>query len=361
MLQIKDYKMIKLYDKKESHKDSIPLDSLKEGEKISILSDSMMKTMFQNEGRIKYSVKLLSYFLDVSYEELLNNIYLVKNELDKKNESLKSRRADYVANINGSIINIEVNNNSSSKTLERNMEYAHRLYASKVRRKKTSEEEKDDYGCYVGIANDKKLLVEEVPYGSEGEIVITGPTVMAGYIRNKKETKQTLRKHKDGRIWLHTGDEGIMDSDGFVYFKGRLKRMIITSGYCVYPNNIENVIDSHPSVRMSCVIGIPHPYKVTVAKAFIVLKDGIEKNDEILTSIKELVEKNLARFSWPYDYEFRDELPKTLVGKVAYNVLIHEEEMKNKDKKFASSEELLEQVDDESSNEELLDKLKVDK
>ena len=145
MLQIKDYKMIKLYDKKESHKDSIPLDSLKEGEKISILSDSMMKTMFQNEGRIKYSVKLLSYFLDVSYEELLNNIYLVKNELDKKNESLKSRRADYVANINGSIINIEVNNNSSSKTLERNMEYAHRLYASKVRRKKTSEEEKDDY------------------------------------------------------------------------------------------------------------------------------------------------------------------------------------------------------------------------
>ena len=201
----------------------------------------------------------------------------------------------------------------------------------------------------------------EVPYGTAGEIVITGPTVMDGYIRNKKETKQTLRKHKDGRIWLHTGDEGVMDSDGFVYFKGRLKRMIITSGYCVYPNNIENVIDSHPLVRMSCVIGIPHPYKVTVAKAFIVLKDGIIKDDEILTSIKELVEKNLARFSWPYDYEFRDELPKTLVGKVAYNVLIHEEEMKNKDKKFASSEELLEQVDDESSNEELLDKLKVDK
>ena len=145
MLQIKDYKMIKLYDRKESHKDSIPLDTLKEGEKISILSDSMMKTMFQNEERIKYSVKLLSYYLDISYEELLKNIYLVKNELDKKNEPLKSRRADYVANINGSIINIEVNNNSSSKTLERNMEYAHRLYASKVRRKKTSEEGKDDY------------------------------------------------------------------------------------------------------------------------------------------------------------------------------------------------------------------------
>ena len=166
---------------------------------------------------------------------------------------------------------------------------------------------------------------KEVPYGTNGEIVITGPTVMAGYIHNRKETKQTLRKHKDGRIWLHTGDEGVMDEDGFVYFKGRLKRMIITSGYCVYPNNIENVIDSHPQVRMSCVIGIPHPYKVTVAKAFIVLKDGVMKSDELLESIKSLVEQNLARFSWPYDYEFRDDLPKTRIGKIAYNVLMQEE------------------------------------
>ena len=202
---------------------------------------------------------------------------------------------------------------------------------------------------------------KEVPYGTEGEIVITGPTVMAGYIHNKKETKQTLRRHKDGRIWLHTGDEGIMDKDGFVYFKGRLKRMIITSGYCVYPNNIENVIDSHPDVRMSCVIGIPHPYKVTVAKAFIVLKEGVVETPELLDSIKELVEKNLARFSWPYEYEFRDELPKTLVGKVAYNVLIHEEAMKRQDKKFKETVDLLEQVDDESSSDELIDKMKKEK
>ena len=202
---------------------------------------------------------------------------------------------------------------------------------------------------------------EEVPYGTDGEIVITGPTVMNGYIRNKKETKQTLRKHKDGRVWLHTGDEGYMDEDGFVYFKGRLKRMIITSGYCVYPNNIENVIDSHPDVRMSCVIGIPHPYKVTVAKAFIVLRDGVDKSDELLDSIKELVEKNLARFSWPYDYEFRDELPKTRIGKIAYNVLIHEEEMKRKDKEFKESQELLEQVDDETSGDQLLDEMKKEK
>ena len=198
----------------------------------------------------------------------------------------------------------------------------------------------------------------EVPYGTSGEIAIYGPTVMDGYIRNRKETKQTLRKHKDGRVWLHTGDEGVMDKDGFVYFKGRLKRMIITSGYCVYPNNIENVIDSHPDVRMSCVIGIPHPYKVTVAKAFVVLKDGVVKSDELLESIKELVEKNLARFSWPYDYEFRDDLPKTRIGKIAYNVLMQEEEMKNRNKKFADKEELLEQVEDESSSEDLIDNLK---
>ena len=201
----------------------------------------------------------------------------------------------------------------------------------------------------------------EVPYGVEGEIVITGPTVMSGYIHNRKETKQTLRKHKDGRIWLHTGDQGLMDEDGFVYFKGRLKRMIITSGYCVYPNNIENVIDSHPDVRMSCVIGIPHPYKVTVAKAFIVLKEDVMKSDELLNEIKALVEQNLARFSWPYDYEFRDDLPKTRIGKIAYNVLIHEEEMKNKDKKFESSQDLLEQVVDEENSDELIKEVEVDK
>ena len=200
----------------------------------------------------------------------------------------------------------------------------------------------------------------EVPYGTEGEIVITGPTVMQGYVRNRKETKQTLLKHKDGRVCLHTGDQGIMDSDGFIYFKGRLKRMIISSGYCVYPGYIENIIDSHPEVLTSCVIGIDHPYKVQVAKAFIVLKDKEKATEETLNSIKELVEINLAKYSWPYDYEFRDELPKTLVGKVAYNVLIHEEEMKKHNRSWEKSEELLEQIEDESSSDELLDNLNKD-
>lgn len=202
---------------------------------------------------------------------------------------------------------------------------------------------------------------KEVPYGEEGEIVVSGPTVMEGYLRDKKETKQTLRKHKDGLTWLHTGDLGIMDKDGYVYYKGRLKRLIVSSGYCLYPQYIENIIDAHPKVMMSCVIGIPHPYKVEVAKAFIVLKNPEDNTEETLTSIKEHCEKNLAKYSWPYEYEFRTEFPKTLIGKVAYNVLIHEEEMKNKNKKFEVTDELLEQVEDESNSDDLLDKLEVDK
>jgi len=178
----------------------------------------------------------------------------------------------------------------------------------------------------------------EMPYGEEGEIVISGPTVMYGYFKSKKETKEALKKHRDGNIWLHTGDQGIMDKDGFIYFKQRLKRMIVSSGYCLYPQYIENIIEGHPDVMTSCVIGIDHPYKVQVAKAFIVLKDSKKATVETLDSIKEHCEKNLARYSWPYEYEFRDELPKTLVGKIAYNVLIQEEKAEHNKRVFPEEE-----------------------
>lgn len=173
---------------------------------------------------------------------------------------------------------------------------------------------------------------EELPFGEEGEILISGPSVMKGYLDDEKETKLTLRKHKDGFTWMYTGDLGYMDKDGFIYFKQRLKRMIISSGYCLYPQYIENIIDSHPKVLMSCVIGIDHPYKVQVAKAFIVLRNGYTANDELLKEIKEHCEKNLARYSWPTEYEFRSELPKTLVGKIAYSKLEEEERGKNENK-----------------------------
>ncbi|MDD6796239.1 MAG: AMP-binding protein [Clostridiaceae bacterium] len=170
---------------------------------------------------------------------------------------------------------------------------------------------------------------EELPYGEYGEIVISGPTVMKGYLNDVKETNLTLKKHADGLIWMHTGDLGSMDEDGFIYFKQRIKRIIVSSGYSIYPQYIENIIDSHKDVLMSCVIGIDHSYKIQVAKAFIVLKDPKLKNEETLNSIKEYCQKNLAKYSWPYEYEFRDELPQTLVGKVAYNELIKEEQKKN--------------------------------
>lgn len=173
---------------------------------------------------------------------------------------------------------------------------------------------------------------EELPFGEEGEILISGPSVMKGYLEDEKATKQVLRRHKDGLIWMYTGDLGYMDKDGFVYFKQRLKRMIVSSGYSIYPQYIENIIDAHPKVLMSCAIGIEHPYKKQVVKAFIVLRNGYTPNDEILKEIKEYCENKLSRYSWPSEYEFRSELPKTLVGKIAYTKLEEEERGKNEKK-----------------------------
>lgn len=166
---------------------------------------------------------------------------------------------------------------------------------------------------------------EEVPYNEEGEICIHGPSVMIGYCNNEKETAETLRKHDDGYIWLHTGDLGKMDEDGFVYFSQRIKRMIITSGYNVYPSQLENILDAHEAVSMSCVIGVKDPYKIQKVKAFVVLKAGFEPNDITKQNIFEYCKKHIAKYALPYDIEFREDLPKTLVGKVAYRELEKEE------------------------------------
>ena len=157
--------------------------------------------------------------------------------------------------------------------------------------------------------------------GEEGELCISGPTVMMGYLNNLEETIQALQVHPDGRTWLHTGDSAYMDKDGFIFFKQRIKRMIVSNGFNLYPSYIETVINSHPMVFTSTVIGIPHPKKVQVAKAFIVLNEGVKPSKEIEKSIIKHCEKNLARYSLPAEYEFRDSLPRTLVGKVAYTKL----------------------------------------
>ena len=169
---------------------------------------------------------------------------------------------------------------------------------------------------------------EELPYGEEGEICISGPTVMMKYTNNPEETREALHEDEDGRTWLHTGDLGMMDEDGFVYFKQRIKRMIVTSGYNVYPSQIENVLDAHEDVEMSCVIGVPDPYKVQRVVAFVMLKPGtIKSEDAIREELKKHLERHVAKYAMPKEIIFRKELPKTLVGKVAYRQL--EEEVLN--------------------------------
>ena len=171
----------------------------------------------------------------------------------------------------------------------------------------------------------KPGTTEELDSELEGEICISGPSVMVCYVDNEEETNHTLRRHPDGRIWLHTGDLGKMDEDGFVFFSQRIKRMIVTSGYNVYPGQLENIIDGHPKVLLSCVIGVKDAYKMQKVKAFVVLRPGITPSDEVKREILDYCQEHIAKYAMPYDIEFRTELPKTLVGKVAYRVLEEEE------------------------------------
>lgn len=166
---------------------------------------------------------------------------------------------------------------------------------------------------------------EEVPFGEEGEICICGPTVMMGYLNNKEETDKIVRKHSDGKMWLHSGDLGYITPDGIIYFTQRLKRMIISSGFNVYPAQIEQVIETHPAVMKCCVVGIPHPYKMQVPKAFIMLKDDVKESSKLKKELKELCKENLAVYSVPREFEFRAELPKTLLNKMDYKKLEKEE------------------------------------
>jgi len=162
---------------------------------------------------------------------------------------------------------------------------------------------------------------EEVKIGVVGEILISGPTVMLGYLDAEKETNEILEKDKKGKVWVHTGDLGYMNEDGVLFFVQRLKRMLIVSGYNVYPSHIEEVIMKHPAVLNCGVIGIPHPYKVQVPKAYIVLNSDTKLDSKIKNEIREYCEKNLSTYMIPKVFEFRESLPKTMIGKVNYREL----------------------------------------
>ena len=161
----------------------------------------------------------------------------------------------------------------------------------------------------------------ELPYGEAGDICISGPTVMLEYTDMPDETARALRRHPDGRIWLHTGDIGCMDSDGFIYFLRRMNRTIVSSGYSISPAQLESVINSHPDVETSCVIGIPDSYRMQRPKAFVVLRRGVEDSPELRQSIIEYCRKNIAKYAMFKELEILPELPKTPVGKIAYSQL----------------------------------------
>lgn len=174
---------------------------------------------------------------------------------------------------------------------------------------------------------------EEMPYGEEGEIVVAGPTAMKGYLKHPDETADTIKVHADGLRWVYTGDLGYMDEDGFVYFRGRIKRMIVSSGYNIYPAEMENILDASEMVHMSCVIGVPDPYRMQKVKAFVVLEPGYEPNDETRKQLMDYCRKNISKYAMPYKIEFRKTLPTTVVGKVAYRVLEQEEAELEKDER----------------------------
>ncbi len=165
---------------------------------------------------------------------------------------------------------------------------------------------------------------DEAKPGEDGELCIAGPTVMLGYAKSPEDNANTLKVHPDGITWLHTGDLCSMDSDGFVYFKLRMKRIIKVSGISVSPVQIEEVLDSHPDVALSCVIGVPDEHKITTLRAFVVLRDPAKAKTYKEMELVEHCRKHLIKWSVPESIEFRDSLPLTRVGKVAFAELERE-------------------------------------
>lgn len=166
---------------------------------------------------------------------------------------------------------------------------------------------------------------EELGANTEGEICVAGPTVMLGYLDNEEETNEVLKVHSDGLTWVHTGDVGHVDKDGFLYFKLRQKRMTKVSGTSVYPTQTEELLYTHPEVEAACCIAIPDTYRMNTLKAFIVLKDKLKASDELKDEIIAFLKERINSWSVPRIMEFRDELPLTKIGKIDFTQLEKEE------------------------------------
>jgi len=175
--------------------------------------------------------------------------------------------------------------------------------------------------------NDVRLVdidkgVEDVPQGEPGEIIMKGPLIMKEYWNNPEETANQLR---DG--WLYTGDIATEDEDGYIFIVDRKKDMIIAGGFNIYPREIDEVLYQHPKVMDAVAVGIPHEYRGETIKAYIVLKPGeTATEDEIMDFCKQ----KLAAYKTPKSVEFRNSLPKSIIGKVLRKILREEEERKQK-------------------------------
>lgn len=160
---------------------------------------------------------------------------------------------------------------------------------------------------------------KELKYGEEGEICITGPTEMLGYLDNEEEEGKVIKIHSDGKKWIHSEDVGIIDEDGFLFFKGRYKRLIPHGGFKLYPSYIEGVIMKHPDIDNCCVISIPDKVYGASPEAHVVIKkDSMSELKKLKEELIKLCQDKLPSYSQPEDFIFEEDLPLTSVGKVDY-------------------------------------------
>lgn len=160
---------------------------------------------------------------------------------------------------------------------------------------------------------------KELKYGEEGEICITGPTEMLGYLDNEEEEGKVIKIHSDGKKWIHSEDVGIIDEDGFLFFKGRYKRLIPHGGFKLYLSYIEGVIMKHPDIDNCCVISIPDKVYGASPEAHVVIKkDSMSELKKLKEELIKLCQDKLPSYSQPEDFIFEEDLPLTSVGKVDY-------------------------------------------
>ena len=176
---------------------------------------------------------------------------------------------------------------------------------------------------------------KELPIGERGELCISGPTMMKCYYNKPAETAAILRTHEDGRVWVHTGDIGYMDEDGFVYLDSRIKRLIIRhDGFKVFPSMIENVISQHPAVHQCSVVGCTDKDHVQGRLPFVYIVLDPEaavsvKKRQVIKELRQLCTEELPEYVQPVGYKFIDSMPMTPVGKFDYRKL--EEEITSRD------------------------------